>query len=54
MSYRADRYELDEGLAVPAASVQDLLRMKRASARPKDLVDVEGLDAIAEECGEPR
>lgn len=45
----ADTYELDDGLVIQVASVDDLMRMKRASARAKDLVDVEALEAIAEE-----
>ena len=37
------------GLSVLVASVDDLIRMKRASARPKDLVEVEILGALREE-----
>lgn len=35
------------GVTVLVASLQDLLAMKRASGRPKDLVAVEELEAIA-------
>lgn len=44
----ADRVEMD-GLAIHVASVDDLIRMKRASARPKDLAEVEILGALREE-----
>ena len=44
----ADRMDLD-GLSVLVASIDDLIRMKRASARPKDLIEVEVLGALREE-----
>jgi hypothetical protein len=36
-----------EGVVVRVASIEDLLAMKRASGRPKDLPAVEELEAIA-------
>ena len=41
--------DLGEGLVVCFASVPDLIRMKRAAARPKDLIEVEILTALLEE-----
>ena len=50
----ADRMELN-GFSVLVASIDDLIRMKRASARPKDLIEVEVLGALREEIeGEER
>ena len=49
----ADTLELDD-LAVPVASIADLISMKRAAGRPKDLIEVEvlkALEAEAEEMG---
>jgi len=37
------------GLKVLVASVDDLIRMKRAAGRPKDLIEVEGLGALRDE-----
>ncbi len=42
----AERLELD-GFAILAASVEDLIAMKTAAGRPKDLVAVEELRSIA-------
>jgi hypothetical protein len=36
-------------MTVPIAHREDLLKMKRASGRPQDLVDVEFLEALGEE-----
>ena len=40
---RADRVELD-GVAIRVVALDDLLAMKRAAGRPRDLVDVEALE----------
>jgi hypothetical protein len=42
--------EMDlDGLRVRVASIDDLIRMKQAVARPKDLIEVEVLGALREE-----
>jgi hypothetical protein len=44
----AERLDLD-GIEVLVASVDDLIRMKRAVGRPKDLVELEILGALRDE-----
>ena len=45
----ATRMEIARGLTVPVASLHDLIRMKRAAGRPKDLIEVEVLSALQDE-----
>lgn len=44
----ADELELDD-LRVLVASVDDLMRMKRAVGRPKDLIELQVLEALRQE-----
>jgi hypothetical protein len=41
--------EIARGVRVRVASVEDLIKMKRAAARPKDLIEVEILAALQDE-----
>ncbi len=50
---RADRFDLGEGLEVLVASLDDLIAMKEASARPKDKSHLRVLRALAEEVEQP-
>ncbi len=45
----ATSIDLGGGLVVRVASLEDLMRMKRAAARPKDLIQLEHLGALREE-----
>jgi len=45
----ASREEIGDGLVVQVTSLDDLLRMKRAAGRRKDLLEVEILSAVKEE-----
>lgn len=45
----ADEAELDDGFVVRVASLDDLIRMKRAAGRPKDRVELEILGALRDE-----
>jgi predicted nucleotidyltransferase len=40
--------EAFEGMDIPVVSLDDLVRMKRAAGRPKDLIEVENLSALRE------
>ncbi len=48
----ADEMDLGGGLIVKVASIDDLIRMKRAAGRPKDLIEVEVLGALRDEIDE--
>ena len=41
--------EVVDGLTIRVASVEDLIRMKRAAGRPKDLIALEWLSAVRDE-----
>jgi hypothetical protein len=41
--------ELAQDLEVPVASLDDLIRMKRAAGRPKDRIELEILGALRDE-----
>lgn len=49
LDVNADEAELDDGLVVRIASLEDLIRMKRAAGRPKDRVELEILGALRDE-----
>jgi hypothetical protein len=51
LSRRAVPFDLD-GLTVLVASVDDLIRMKRAAGRAKDLIEAEVLSALRDEIAE--
>lgn len=44
----AEQVDLD-GITISVASLDDLMRMKRAAGRPKDLKEIEILEALREE-----
>lgn len=48
LAERAEVFDLD-GLEVLVASIDDLMRMKRAAGRPKDLIELEVLGAVRDE-----
>ena len=45
----SEEMEIAKGLRVRVASVEDLIKMKRAAARAKDLIEVEILSALQDE-----
>ncbi|MGI8438563.1 MAG: nucleotidyl transferase AbiEii/AbiGii toxin family protein [Chthoniobacterales bacterium] len=45
--YAAARWEEIEGVRSPVVQYSELIRLKRASGRPRDLIDVEQLESIA-------
>lgn len=48
----ADAMDFD-GITVSVAGLDDLIRMKRTAARPKDLIEVEILEAVRDEIESP-
>ena len=50
---RSSVFDLD-GLSVRVASIDDLIEMKRAAGRPKDLIEVEVLSALKDELEDRR
>jgi hypothetical protein len=45
----AEEMEIAKGLRVSIAAIEDLIKMKRAAGRPKDLIEVEILAALQDE-----
>jgi len=45
----AEAMEIARGVSVTVASIEDLIKMKRAAGRPKDLIEVEVLSAVRDE-----
>ncbi len=45
----AEEMEIAKGLCVQVAAIEDLIKMKRAAARPKDLIEAEILSALLDE-----
>ena len=45
----AKSLDLGDGLVAPVASLRDLIRMKQAAGRPKDLAQIPALEATMEE-----
>jgi hypothetical protein len=48
LAHDAVTLDLGEGLLVPVASLRDLIRMKQAAGRPKDLAQIPALEATME------
>jgi len=46
---KATSFEIADDLIVKVASIDDLIRMKRAAARTKDIAQLEHLEALADE-----
>lgn len=49
LDHDATSITIDDGLTVRVASLDDLIRMKRASGRTKDLLHIEHLSALRDE-----
>lgn len=49
LAANAVAFDLGGDLVVPVCHLEDLIRMKRASGRPKDRIEVEVLGAVREE-----
>jgi hypothetical protein len=45
--------EVVDGLTIRVASIEDLIRMKRAAGRAKDRIELEWLSAVRDETAEP-
>ena len=45
--------EVVDGMRVRVAAIEDLIRMKRAAGRPKDLIAIEWLSAVGDELAGP-
>jgi len=45
----AEEMEITKGLRVRVAAIEDLIKMKRAAGRPKDLIEAEILSALLDE-----
>ncbi len=52
LTANAERWKIAEGLEVQVTALADLIRMKRASGRPKDRIELEVLGALRDEIGE--
>ncbi|MEO5986926.1 MAG: hypothetical protein ABIW50_07575 [Candidatus Limnocylindria bacterium] len=52
LDVNAEQAELEDGLVIRVASLDDLIRMKRAAGRPKDRVELEILGALRDEMNE--
>ena len=49
LNANAEDAKVDDGLIVRIASLEDLIRMKRAAGRPKDRIELEVLGALRDE-----
>ncbi|HEX3427058.1 MAG TPA: hypothetical protein VHT30_13055 [Acidimicrobiales bacterium] len=49
LALNAATFDLGDGLVVPVCDLDDLIRMKRATGRPKDRIELEVLGAVREE-----
>jgi hypothetical protein len=49
LATNATSFDLGDGLVVPVCDLDDLIRMKRATGRPKDRIELEILTAVREE-----
>jgi hypothetical protein len=49
---RSVAFEIAPGIAAPVVGLEDLIRMKAAAARPKDLLDLEYLHKLKEMAGD--
>ena len=54
IAVHATAIDLEDGLTVKVAALEDLIRMKKAAGRPKDRVELEILGALRAEMRRPR